>query len=71
MIAKDSALQHAVKQSKLKGDALTQFLYRAVLVRQASVDELSRLAALTQDSQTPADDLIWALLNTPEFLFIQ
>lgn len=71
VIAKDSALQHAVQQSKLKGDALTQLLYRAVLVRQASADELAQLTALIHDSKTPTDDLLWALLNTPEFLFVQ
>lgn len=71
VIAKDSALQHTVKQSKLKGDALTQLLYRAVLVRSAASDELAQLTALIHDSKTPTDDLIWALLNTPEFLFIQ
>jgi len=68
VIAKDSALQHTVEQSKLQGDALTQLLYRAVLVRQADSAELAQLAVLTKRGKTPANDLIWALLNTPEFL---
>ena len=71
VIAKESALQHAVKQSKRQGDALTQLLYRAVLVRKASDDELAQVTALIGGSTTPTDDLIWALLNSPEFLFIQ
>jgi len=71
IIAKDSALQAAVAKSKLSDAALTQFIYRAILVRTASDAELAQLTALTRDSPTPAQDLIWALLNSPEFLFNQ
>ncbi|TDU81900.1 cytochrome c [Prosthecobacter fusiformis] len=49
----------------------TQLIYRAILVRSADTEELEQLAALTQESTTPEDDLIWSLLNSPEFLFIQ
>jgi hypothetical protein len=71
ILAKDSALECAVNQSKLSSAALTQLLYRAILIRHAGGDELAEIGALTAHSPTPTQDLIWALLNSPEFLFIQ
>ncbi len=49
----------------------TRLIYRAILVRSAEAEELSQLGAFTQDSASPEEDLIWSLLNSPEFLFIQ
>ncbi len=71
ILKKDSALQMAVARSKLRDAELTQFIYRTILVRQASSDELAQLIGLTRGSLSPANDLIWALLNSPEFLFNQ
>ena len=34
-------------------------------------EELAQLAAMTKGSPTPEQDIIWALLNSPEFLFNQ
>jgi hypothetical protein len=49
----------------------TQLIYQAILVRRADAWEVAQCVELTRDSLTPDQDIIWALLNSPEFLFIQ
>ncbi|MGV3661757.1 MAG: DUF1549 domain-containing protein [Prosthecobacter sp.] len=71
ILAKDSHLQRTLVASKAKGDDLTRLLYHAVLVRSASDDELAELTTLTQGSPAASQDILWALLNSPEFLFNQ
>lgn len=71
ILADDSLLRLAVVKSKAEGNELKQLLYRAVLVRSAMPDELAQIAELTQGSATPVQDILWALLNSPEFLFNQ
>ncbi len=66
-----SLLRRQLAASQATGDELTQLIYRAILVRSATADELAELAAMTQDSPSPEQDIIWALLNSPEFLFNQ
>ena len=66
-----SLLRRQLAASKTTGDQRTQLIYRAILVRSATADELAELAAMTKDSPSPEKDLIWALLNSPEFLFNQ
>lgn len=63
ILAKDSHLQMSVAASKASENHLTQLLYRAVLVRSASAEELALLSKSTHE------DIIWGLLNSPEFLF--
>ncbi len=46
-------------------------IYQAIFVRGPEPLELRRALPLYASSPTPAEDLIWALLNSPEFLFIQ
>ncbi|MGC3966058.1 MAG: DUF1553 domain-containing protein [Pirellulales bacterium] len=46
-------------------------LYQSILVRSPTADELARCRDLFATSATPDADLIWALVNSPEFLFIQ
>ena len=46
-------------------------IYRAILVRSPDAKELQLGAAIFKTGPTPEADLIWALLNTPEFLFLQ
>ncbi|MBL9202639.1 MAG: hypothetical protein JNL39_19155, partial [Opitutaceae bacterium] len=46
-------------------------IFRAILVRTPTAAELETLAALGASSPTPEADAIWALLNSPEFLFQQ
>lgn len=71
ILAEDSYLQHLLAASRAEGQELTQIIYRAVLVRSASDAELAQLTALTQNSPATTQDIIWALLNSPEFLFHQ
>lgn len=66
-----SLLRRQLAVSKAKGDQLTQLIYRAILVRSATTEELAQLAAMTKGSPTTEQDIIWALLNSPEFLFNQ
>jgi hypothetical protein len=70
-IAEDSFLRRQLAASKASGPQRTQLIYRAILVRSATAEELVEMAALTKDSPTPEQDIIWALLNSPEFLFNQ
>jgi hypothetical protein len=38
-------------------------------VREPDGRELARCAEVLRDSGTPEQDVLWALLNSPEFLF--
>lgn len=71
ILADDSALLHSLAQTALQGPELTQLIYRAILVREPSSAELAQLEEWLAASPTPTQDLIWALLNSPEFLFNQ
>lgn len=68
VLAVDSFLR---RQLAATVEPRTQLIYRAILVRSATVEELAEMARLTKDSRTPEQDIIWALLNSPEFLFNQ
>ncbi len=46
-------------------------IYQSILVRQPTDDEMETCQALYETSPRPDEDLIWALLNSPEFLFQQ
>ena len=70
-LAEDSFLRRQLAASKAVGEQRTQLIYRAILVRSAKAEEIAEMAALTKASATPEQDIIWALLNSPEFLFNQ
>jgi hypothetical protein len=70
-LADDSYLCRQLAASNLVGEQRTQLIYRAILVRSATAEELAEMAAMTKASPTPEQDIIWALLNSPEFLFNQ
>jgi hypothetical protein len=70
-LADDSYLRRQLAASNLVGEKRTQLIYRAILIRSASAEELAELAAMTKGSPTPEQDIIWTLLNSPEFLFNQ
>jgi hypothetical protein len=54
----------------LQGQQAIQLIYRAILIRSAKDAELAEITAVMKAaSPTPEQDLIWALLNSPEFLF--
>ncbi len=52
-------------------DERVEAIYQSILVRNPTADETSQCLELFPASHNPEADLIWALLNTPEFLFIQ
>ena len=70
-LADDSFLRRQLATSKVTGEQRTQLIYRAILVRSATEEELAEIAKLTKNSPTPEQDIIWALLNSPRFLFNQ
>lgn len=66
----DSYLRRQLTSLTAAGDRL-HTVYRAVMVRSPTPEELERMPAPAKfDGQAEAD-LIWALLNSPEFLFNQ
>lgn len=58
-------------RSIASGDERVRAIYQSILVRSPTADELRHCRELFAASSTPEADLIWALINTPEFLFIQ
>ena len=70
-LADDSYLRRQLAASKAVGEQRTQLIYRAILIRSATAEELAEMAAMTKGSPTPERDILWALLNSPEFLFNQ
>lgn len=70
-LAEDSFLRRQLAASHTQGDTRAQLIYRAILVRSATAEELAKIATLTKAGATSEQDIIWALLNSPEFLFNQ
>jgi hypothetical protein len=69
-ILKDnSLLRRQLAATNTLGNSRTHLIFLAILVRTATEEELATFTALNQDSPTPEQDIIWALLNSPEFLF--
>jgi len=71
ILAPASHLQRQLATAAGSRDRMISLIYRAVLVRAPTNGELATLASLTAASLTPEADTIWALLNSPEFLFNQ
>ena len=71
ILAKDSALRQAIAIASQPPAELIPKIYRAILVRSPSAEEMAQASALISASPSPVEDLIWALLNSPEFLFNQ
>ncbi|MFM9029967.1 MAG: hypothetical protein ACKOTF_04685, partial [Opitutaceae bacterium] len=69
ILAPDSLLRRQLAATGGDRDRMLALIYRAVLVRAPTAAELATLASATASSPTPAEDTIWALLNSPEFLF--
>ncbi|MEY2879053.1 MAG: hypothetical protein RLZZ15_1433, partial [Verrucomicrobiota bacterium] len=69
ILAPDSHLRRQLAAAGGSRDQMTSLIYRALFVRAPTDGELATLATLTASSLTPAEDTIWALLNSPEFLF--
>ncbi|QOV91218.1 DUF1549 domain-containing protein [Humisphaera borealis] len=71
ILKESSLLRRQLAASKAQGDARTQLIFRAILVRSATADDIARLNAASPDASAREQDTIWALLNSPEFLFNQ
>jgi Protein of unknown function (DUF1553) len=71
VLKEDSRLRRQLAETKTKGEQRTQLVYRAILVRSATVDELAEIELLNKESPITEQEIIWALLNSPEFLFNQ
>jgi len=69
IVAPGSHLRRQLAIADGSRDRMRSLIYRAVFVRAPTDGELATLASLTASSLTPAEDTIWALLNSPEFLF--
>jgi hypothetical protein len=65
----DSYLRRQVQPHT--GEDRLRAIFRSVLVRSPTADEAARCRQLSSESASFETDLIWALLNTPEFLFNQ
>lgn len=70
-LAEGSWLQRQLAVNGASGERRMQLIYREILIRSATAEELSMIRNLTKDSKTPEQDIIWSLLNSPEFLFNQ
>jgi hypothetical protein len=46
-------------------------VFQAILLRSPDAEEREQSLGIWAGSMRPEEDLIWALLNSPEFLFIQ
>ncbi len=71
VLAPDSLLRRRLAATDGSRDRLISLIYRAIFVRVPTDGELATLTDLTASSLTPEEDTIWALLNSPEFLFQQ
>jgi len=71
ILAKDSALRQVIAKASQPPAELIPQIYRAILVRTPSAEEMAQASALISASPSPVEDLIWGLLNSPEFLFNQ
>lgn len=73
VIADDSLLQRQLSAAGTESSESSRIeaIYQAILIRGPGEDEMSHCQEIFETSPTPVEDLIWALINTPEFLFLQ
>lgn len=71
IIAPDSLLRRRLAEAEGSRDRMLSLVYRSILMRAPTDEELAALASFTHSSPKPVEDAIWALLNSPEFLFQQ
>ncbi len=71
IVAPDSLLRRQLAETGGSRDRLLSLIYRSILMRAPTEEELATLESFTASSLTPLEDAIWALLNSPEFLFQQ
>jgi len=70
LVARNSLLMQEMLASG-GSDERIRGLFLAILVREPTPEEMAACGAAWAASPTPERDLIWALVNTPEFLFVE
>jgi hypothetical protein len=70
VVAPTSLLMKSLATRKDRSDRILA-LYQAILVRSPTDEESRACLAAWEAAATPERDIAWALVNTPEFLFVQ
>lgn len=70
LVARNSLLMKEMPASGGSAERI-RGLFLAILVREPTSGEMRACEAAWAASPTPERDLIWALVNTPEFLFVE
>lgn len=68
VLAENSLLHRTIAGMENPDDRLTA-IYLAVLTREPSTRDREVIRELRRESKSPEADVLWALLNSPEFLF--
>jgi hypothetical protein len=70
VLAPESYLRRQLRQYPA-GEQRYRQIFQAILVRQPTADELRAIQERGLSSQELDEELIWSLVNSPEFLFQQ
>lgn len=72
-VASDGSRAHELAQSQLTHAQIVEELYLSLYARRPSADELKEAASIFDEPDVnrrrATEDLMWALINTPEFVF--
>lgn len=72
-VASDGSRAHLLATSKLTPPQIVEELYLSLYARRPSADELKEAVSLFEESgadrRRVCEDLMWAMINTPEFVF--
>jgi hypothetical protein len=71
LVLKDTSLLRTRLREFREREPKVRTIYQAILARYPSPEEIERVLNVSGDSPALEEDLIWALLNTPEFLFLK
>ena len=72
-VASDGSRAHELAESKLTSEQIVEELYLSLYARRPDADELKDAVSLMAETdgnrRRVIEDLMWALINTPEFVF--
>jgi hypothetical protein len=71
LVLKDTSLLRTRLREFRERELKVRAIYQAILARYPSPEEIGRVLNVSGDSPALEEDLIWALSNTPEFLFLK
>ena len=69
ILARSGHIENSPSPLAPRSEALLQRVYRTVLTRSATPEELRIWNRFAEGDAPSTEDLLWALLNSPEFLF--